>query len=439
MVQFLCINCNLTTLIMKNIFKSGLLVTVLFSLVTVPSCQKSDTNDNPIDPGDPINISIEIYQKEVIDSANRFAFDLFKPVLAEAKGAENIMISPFSISSALSMTLNGADGETFDAMQKALRLEGKTLDQINNTYLKLMTEMVPVDERVVLDIANSVWVEKRLNVKQKFISDVQNWYKAEARGIDVTDPNAVKIVNDWIAEKTHDKITDMLDYLDPYLAMLLINAVYFNGKWRNQFDKADTKEEPFYVTPSTPKTVPMMHQEENLKAAKDNNLIIVDIPYGQGNYSMLIVLPNVDITTSDVAEAISPSRWNEWMELLANNTHKVELSMPRFKYEYKRLLNNDLIDLGMGVAFSDWADFDNISEQDLQISRVIHQSFIETNEEGTEAAAATIVEIVFTVSELGTEPSVWKVDIDRPFLYFIHETSTGTILFMGRVSDPTLN
>jgi len=123
---------------------------------------------------------------------------------------------------------------------------------------------------------------------------------------------------------------------------------------------------------------------------------------------------------------------------LANNTHKVELSMPKFKYGYKRLLNTDLTDLGMGIAFSDWATFSNISDQGLQISRVIHQSFIETNEEGTEAAAATIVEIRCTSAGPGAEPSAWKVDIDRPFLYFIHETSTGTILFMGRVNDPTI-
>jgi serine protease inhibitor len=422
---------------MKSISIWGLIVILISSLAIVTSCEKGNTNDKPIDPGNPVNISTEIYQKEVIDSANRFAFDLFRPVLADAKGAENIMISPFSISSALSMTLNGASGETFEAMKKALRLDGKTLEQINGTYLKLMTEMVPVDERVVLEIANSVWVEKRLKVKQQFITSVQNWYKAEARDIDVTNPDAVKIVNGWIAEKTHDKITDMLDYLDPDLAMLLINAVYFNGKWRNQFNKADTKEEPFYVIPSAPKTVPMMHQEENLKVAEDNNLTIVDIPYGQGNFSMLVVLPDENISTSEAADALTPSKWNQWMELLENNTHKVELSMPRFKYEYKRLLNDDLIDLGMGVAFTGWADFSNISDQELMISRVIHQSFIETNEEGTEAAAATIVEIIFT-SYPGQEPSVWRVDINRPFLYFIHETSTGTILFMGRVSDPAI-
>jgi serine protease inhibitor len=335
------------------------------------------------------------------------------------------------------MTLNGAAGETYEAMIKALRLEGKTLEQINDTYLKLMTEMVNVDERVILEIANSVWVEKRLNVKQKFMDDVQTWYQAEAKGIDVLDPNAVKTVNDWIADKTHDKITDMLDYLDPDLAMLLINAVYFNGKWRNKFNEADTKEEPFYITPSSTVTVPMMHQEQNLRALKDGNYTLVDLPYGQGNYSMLIVLPDPDVSITDASISFTPAKWDEWMDLLESNTHKVELSMPRFKYGYKRLLNNDLISLGMGIAFSDYADFRNISDQLLQINRVIHQSFIETNEEGTEAAAATIVEISLTSTGPGTEPAAWKIDIDHPFLYFIHENSTGTILFMGKVADPS--
>jgi len=430
------LKCNLTTLTMRSIFKVELFAAGILSLVLASSCEKAGINDQPNDPGNPVNISTDVHQKEVIDSANRFAFDLFKPLIADSKGEENLMISPFSITSALSMTLNGASGETFEAMRKALRLEGKTLEQINDTYLKLMTEMVPVDKRVVLEIANSVWVEKRLNVKEKFMTDVKTWFKAEAKGIDVTDPNAVNLVNDWIAEKTHDKITDMLDYLDPDLAMLLINAVYFNGKWRYQFDKADTKDEPFYVTSAKQKRVPMMHQEENLKALRTGKLTIVDLPYGQGNYSMLVVLPDADVTTSDAADGLTPSRWNEWMDQLTDNTRKVELSMPRFKYEYKRLLNDDLIDLGMGVAFSDWADFSNISNQALQINRVIHQSFIETNEEGTEAAAATIVEMIRTTA--GTGPSVLEVNLDRPFLYFIHEISTGTILFMGRVNDPTV-
>ena len=417
---------------MKKLIYRGMFPVIMFTAIILNSCEKSDSDDLP---GDPVNIATEVYQKEVIDSANRFAFDLFRPAISGSKGSENIMISPFSVTSALSMTLNGAGGETFDAMIKALGIEEKTLEQINTTYLRLMTDMIPVDKRVIIEIANSVWVEKRLTVKQKFISDLQTWYKAEAKNIDVLDPGAVDMVNSWIEEKTHNKIVDMLDNLDPDLAMLIINAVYFNGKWRYQFDKSDTREEPFYVTPSSPRNVPMMHLTENLKVAGKNNVTLAEIPYGQGNYTMVVALPGENQTSEDVAQSLSPGLWHEWMNLLAENTHKVDLSMPRFKYEYKRLLNKDLSDLGMGIAFTPLADFSNISDQSLMINRVLHQTFIETNEEGTEAAAATVVEIVLTSA--GPDNPIC-VRLDRPFLYFIRETSTGTIIFMGKVGDPSL-
>ncbi|MFZ0282238.1 MAG: serpin family protein, partial [Bacteroidales bacterium] len=334
---------------MKNISGVELLFTVFIPLV-LASCEKSGSKS--IDPGDPKTIVTEIHQKEVIDSANSFAFDLFRPIIGDTKGEENIMISPFSITSALSMTLNGASGETFEDMKKTLRLDGKTLEQINDTYLKLMTEMVPVDERVVLEIANSVWVEKHLTVKEPFMTALATWYKAEAREISITDPQALDIVNDWIADKTHDRITDMLNFLEPDLAMLLINAVYFNGKWRYQFDSDKTVDEPFYLTPLSAKDVPMMHQKVNLNVAVTDNAKIVEIPYGQGNYTMVVVLPEEGFTTSGLGGSINGTVWNNWMAALEENTREVELSMPRFKYEYKRNLNDDLINLGMGVAFT---------------------------------------------------------------------------------------
>lgn len=408
-----------------------ILIPVITMAVLLSSCEKSDGNDLP---GEPVEIIMESYQRDVISSANKFAFDLFSPVLSDNKGTENIMISPFSITSALSMTLNGAAGETFEAMRKGLGLEEQTLQQINETYLKLMTEMVPVDKRVTVEIANSIWVEKRLIVKQPFISALQAWYKAEARDIDVNNPGAVDMVNAWIADKTHDKITEMLDRLDPNLAMLLINAIYFNGKWKYQFDKDKTTAEAFYVTPSAPKSVPMMHLDEELRMTETENSKIVEIPYGQGNYSMVVVLPDEGTSADDVANSLTPGIWESWMESLEGNTVQVELSMPVFKYKYKRSLKDDLINLGMGIAFSNAADFSNISDQALQISRVLHETFIEVNEEGTEAAAATVVEIRFT-----SMPVTNIVTLDRPFLYFIRETSTGTILFMGKVADPTLN
>jgi serine protease inhibitor len=416
---------------MKTNVKLYLAPTLLAIIVVFASCEKNNPDDQP---GDPVDIFTEVYQKEVIDSANRFALDLFRPIVTDSKGSENIMISPFSITSALSMTLNGAAGETFEAMRRTLRLEDKTLQEINETYLKLMTEMVPVDDRVILEIANSVWVEKKFPVKQSFISALQEYYKAEAREIDINNPNAVDIVNDWIGEKTHDKITEMLEDLNSDLTMLLVNAIYFNGKWRYQFDEDDTSEDPFYVTPASPKDVPMMHQKENFNIIETDDAKIVELPYGQGNYTMVVVLPNESVTTADLAATLTPELWQGWMETLPDCTHEVDLSLPRFKYKYKRELKDDLINMGMGIAFTWDADFSNISDMPSWISRVLHESFIETNEEGTEAAAATVVEMVNT-----SVPVTITVNVNRPFLYFIREISTGTILFMGRVSDPTVN
>lgn len=409
-----------------------IMTTVMLSILSgiFTACEK---RSDPL-PGDPVQIELSLKQKEVIESANEFAFSLFKPLVADAKGSGNIMISPFSVSSALSMTLNGASGETYEAMKDALAYSDKTLEEINETYLKLMNDMISVDPRVVMEIANSVWVEKNLTVKQPFMNSLETWYKAEARSFDVTDPAAVKMVNDWIAGKTHDKIKNMLESLDPDIAMLLVNAVYFKGKWRNQFDPDETGLKPFYVTGDAPEQVQMMHQKENFRVVNTGNATLVELPYGQGNYSMVVMLPDVGVTLSEALQLVTPENWYTWMTNLENAVSEVDLSLPRFKYEYKRRLNDDLTNLGMGVAFNPMlADFSNMSDQELFISFVLHQTFIETNEEGTEAAAATIVGM-----ELTSVPNTRVVNVNRPFLYFIRETTTGTIVFMGQVTDPSV-
>ncbi|MDF1559878.1 MAG: serpin family protein [Bacteroidales bacterium] len=413
---------------MKNQI-TGLAV-LLIAAVTVMAASCERQKDDPL-PGDPVPIELTLKQKEVVDSANKFAFDIFKPLIGETKGSENLMISPFSITSALSMVLNGAAGETFDAVRHTLRYDARTIEEVNETYLRLMKEMVPVDPRVVMEIANSVWVEKRLTVKQPFIDALKIWYLAEARNIDVTDPDAVDMVNYWIEEKTHDKIQDMLDYLSPDLAMLLINAIYFNGKWRYQFDAEDTQNRPFYITPGESVQVPMMYQEENFAVTGTENATLVELPYGQGNYSMVVMLPDEGVSLTEASATLNSENWAEWMHQLSFSTTEVHLSLPKFEYEYKRELKDDLAALGMGIAFSGAADFSNITDQGIFISRVIHQTYIRTDEEGTEAAAATVVEF-----ELTTMPSTTVVNVNRPFLYFIRETTTGTIVFMGQVVDP---
>ncbi len=384
-------------------------------------------------PGDPVPIDLTVKQKEVVEAANEFAFDFFVPIVTEQKGAENIMVSPFSVTSALSMTLNGAAGETFEAMRTALRYDGRTIEEINETYLKLIEEMIPVDERVIMEIANSAWVEEKFTPKQTYMDALVKWYLAEVKKIDVTDPGAVGMINAWIEDKTHDKIQNMVSSLPDNLAMLLVNAVYFKGKWKHQFDKDDTHDRSFYVTPDAPVDVPMMYQKQNFALAGTENATLVELPYGQGNYSMVIMLPDEGVSAEAAALTLTPENWAAWTESLSAGTTELEIYLPRFKYDYKRSLNDDLASLGMGVAFDpDNADFSNISDLQLYITDVLHQTFIETNEEGTEAAAATVV-IIGTTS---IPPPAPVINVNRPFLYFIRETTTGTIVFMGKVVDP---
>jgi len=397
---------------------------------SMTSCE--NTKDNTT-PGDPVPIDLSLKQKEVVASANKFAFDLFVPVLSGEDGAGNLMISPFSITSALSMTLNGAAGETFNAMNSGLRYDGQTIEEINDTYLKLIKEMIPVDEKVIMEIANSAWVEKKFTPKQAFMDALVKWYLAEVKNIDVTDPGAVDQINAWIGDKTHDKIQNMVASLPDNLAMLLVNAVYFKGKWKHQFDKDDTHDRSFFVTPDAPVDVPMMYQKEKFAMAGTENATLVELPYGQGNYSMVVMLPDEGVSNEAAAQTLTPENWGEWMASLSAGATEVEIYLPRFKYEYKRNLNDDLSSLGMGIAFDpDNADFSNISDLQLYITDVLHQTFIETNEEGTEAAAATVV-IIGTTS---MPPPTPVINVDRPFLYFIRETTTGTIVFMGQVTDP---
>lgn len=415
---------------MKNTLISLTIVLVAGTSGQMTSCDKQPEK---ILTADPVEIELTLKQKEVVASANRFAFDLFKPVVAGEAAGSNIMISPFSVTSALSMTLNGAAGGTFDAVKSALRYDGMSLEEINDTYRKLVTEMIPVDERVVMEVANSVWAENQFPVKKEFIDALKEWYRAEARNFDVSDPRSVDIINGWIEEKTHDRIQKMIAQLEPDLAMLLINAVYFNGKWKHQFDSKLTADRPFYVTPGNPVDVPMMYQKQKFAVADAGKARLVELPYGQGNYTMVVALPDEGVSAAEIAAGLNAEKWEEWMAALAYGITEVELYMPKFKYDYKRKLNDDLVSLGMGPAFDpSTADFSRISDVEVFISFVLHQTFIENKEEGTEAAAATLVG--FTRTSLPPEPEI--VNLNRPSLYFIREKTTGTIVFMGLLADP---
>ncbi len=415
---------------MKNkIFRTLAAILVLVPM-SFTSCNKGD-EDLPTEPV-PINLTGD--QLALVESGNSFAFDIFNRVLRSAGEGENVMISPLSISYALSMTLNGADGTTRDSIIKALRLDGITVDAVNTSFKDLTGALLSVDKRVLMSIANSVWTENDFVVKQSFIDILTEYYKAESKSFDINDASAPAKINAWIEDKTNGLIKNMVDKLEDNAVMLLINAIYFKGKWSSEFDKSKTVPMPFYKSSGSSSDVPMMKQETEYKVFKGAGFVLAEFPYGQGNFVMDVILPDDGNMLETILPSVNDAGFTSWISQL--NKRKIDLSFPKFKYGFKIKLKDILTDMGMGIAFNDGADFSNISElYNLLINEVTHQSFIETNEEGTEAAAATVVEIGVT----SAPPSPIVLTLDHPFFYVIREITTNSIIFMGKVADPSIN
>jgi serpin B len=400
---------------------------LLCSLIIAISCEKNDP-----DPAnrEPSKIDLTKKSAELIEADQQFAFELFKEVYA-LSDAENVMISSLSTSYALGMTFNGASGTTKDAFRDVLHFGDLTDQEVNESYKELMSQLVTLDKEVQFSIANSIWYKLGYNVLEDFISTNQEYFDAAVEELDFSDPQAVDIINGWIEEKTNDKIKDMLDFIPSNAVMYLINAIYFNANWKYQFDPEDTYSGDFMLKEGGTHRTDFMQVEGTFNYTNQEDFTAVELPYGDSAFSMVVLLPKPGISAADIVEEMDAESWNSWFEFSYPNNVLVELS--KFKYGFKSLLNDPLINLGMGIAFTDAADFSNITPGGgIFISRVIHQTFIDVNEEGTEAAAATIVEMI--ESSAGGGPTLFRAD--RPFLYLIKENSTGALLFMGKVGKP---
>jgi serpin B len=411
---------------MKKNYGSAMIVLVTV-LLLLSSCKK-DSEENL--PDEPVPVALTAHQVSIIESQNSFAFDFFKKINENSDESENIIVSPFSISLALSMALNGADGTTREAMIEALRVNGLNPENINISFKDLTEALLNVDKRVLISIANSVWTEDSFTAKKPFTDILTDYYKAQAESFDINDPQAPEKINNWIETNTNGLIDKMIEELNSNTVMLLINAIYFKGKWNSQFNKDKTFQAEFEKSNGVASDVPMMKQVSDFKIYSGPNFKVAELPYGQGNFVMDVILPEEPAGIDDMIGNLDGETFNEWLGNMGTN--EVDLSFPRFKYGYKENLKTILSDMGMGIAFTESADFSNISDTPLLINDVVHQAFIETNEEGTEAAAATIVDIGLT-----SMPMTVIFNADHPFIYVIRETTTNTILFMGKVADPT--
>jgi serpin B len=399
---------------------------VLFALLSLISCNKE------VIKKDPIPIQITQKAQEILSASNQFGFEMLQKVYDE-DGNKNLMISPLSITQALSMTYNGAKGETQMAFENVLHFSGQTTEEVNQAALDLTNALLEVDSKVDISIANSIWYREDFSVEQDFININQTYYNAEVSELDFINPASKDIINNWVDDKTNHKIEKIVDNISGDDVMFLINAIYFKGVWKAEFDKGDTEDEPFYLANGTTKNTSMMKIENDFSVSLEQTYSAIELPYGQGNYSMVVLLPNDDSSLNELIDQLDNEEWNALMQNLGEPT-SWNIELPKFKFEYENKLNNELTDLGLGIAFSDLADFTGINKDGgLVISRVKHKTFIEVNEEGTEAAAVTSVAVSLT----SVGPNTNTFAVDHPFLFVIKEKYTNAILFMGTVIDPS--
>jgi serine protease inhibitor len=403
------------------------IVIFIITIGIIFSCEK---HEEPVKK-EPQKIDLREKSAEIIEADKAFGFELFQQVYNLSE-EDNLMISPLSVSYALGMAYNGAAGTTLEAFSDVLHFEDLTDQEVNESYKDLMGQLVTLDDMVKFSIANSIWYRLGFEVLSEFIATNQEYFDAAVEEIDFADPQTLEMINQWIEDKTNGKIKDMLDYIPGDAVMYLINAIYFNAKWKYEFEKDKTYEDNFTLADGSGHLTDYMIVNGDFNYTSNEDFSAVELPYGDSAFSMVVMLPSGDKTVSDLVASLDAEHWDSWFE--NSNMTSVQVELPKFKYEFKKLLNDPLCNLGLGVAFSGAADFSRITPGGgIYISRVIHQTFIDVQEEGTEAAAATIIEFRET-SAVGGGPVIFK--IDKPFLYLIKENSTGAIIFMGKVGKP---
>ena len=364
----------------------------------------------------------------IVDGTNGFALELLREATRELPAGSNAFLSPLSASMALGMTLNGAAGGTYDAMRGTLGLGDLSEGDINGGYRELIALLRGLDNRVELVVANSMWVREALPLEPAFVAAGGEFFDAQVRTLDFGASGAVETINEWVAGETNDRIPRLLEAIAPEEVLFLINAIYFKGRWREGFDPRETRPGPFHGADGRERTAPLMHLDAKLRYGATERCDAVDLLYGNGAFAMTVVLPRAGITPAELLAGLDPDAWRSLVAGLGEA--QVSLTLPRFRLDYARSLGPDLTALGMGIAFdAGQADFSRIADvapERLYLTRVEQKTFVEVNEEGTEAAAATSVGVGVT-----SAPLSYEMVVDRPFLFAIRERFSGAILFVG--------
>jgi len=427
---------------MKN-FKNSLFILVLLILVIfttsgLTSCgfdTLERNNDNSaLKAGQDRKIDSAPAVNSVVNASNQFAFDLYSAL----KGEEgNIFFSPYSLSIAMAMAYEGARGQSAKEIKQVFYYP-EDIEILRQGYAETINQINKKDKKYELHTANALWAQKNYPFLPEYFKTVEKYYGGKVTNVDfVRDTeNSRLMINKWVEEQTNNRIKDLLPQgvITPLTRLVLTNAIYFKGNWETQFPKQNTKEADFKISDDKKVRVPLMFiRERKFNYTENENLQLLELPYAGNELSMLVLLPRNKL--SELEPYLKPDKIQDLMKDMRQE--EVDVYLPRFKFETKYLMGGEkgiLGRMGMPTAFSEMrADFSGMTGRpDLYITEVVHQAFVEVNEEGTEAAAATGI-------IMGAKAVLIKqvFRADHPFIFFILEKRTGTILFFGRVMDPT--
>jgi len=337
---------------------------------------------------------------------------------------QTVFVSPFSINQALLLAANGAQGETLCELMKTLELQGADLSEINGSVCQIAGRFSSLDSNeATVDVANGLWVSPKFQVKQEFVEMIKKSFLGESHTMKDTSD-----VNSWVSEETHGKITHILEKAESGPEVILANAIYFKALFATKFDPSETSDADFFSADGTKVPCRMMHQSSDMAYFENDHFQAVNLPY-ESSFVATIILPrSSSVKTRTVIDILKKDSLN------FDSTQKVELHLPRFKIEYDTALPEVLKRMGLRRAFTSDAEFGKISDEKIFVSNVLHKTFLEVNEEGTEAAAATVVELARSVSP-NVKPKVFVVKVDHPFFLLIREAKSDLVLFSGFIAS----
>jgi serpin B len=405
----------------------------LLPLVLLAACSSATSpGDTPAD-GAPTVLEalprpLTAAEKSAVAASGEFSFALFREV-NKRKPAANVFVSPFSAAVALAMTAQGAAGTTELEMRRTLGFADQTLTGMGEAYRSVYTLLVGLDPSVTVKSANAIWYRNGVPVLPSFVDATQRLFGAQVTAANFVDKAAtLNAINGWAKAQTNGKIEQVLSDIDDDQVLFLLNALYFKGSWRDKFDAKLTTPSPFTAADGRVSQVPTMRREGTMRWARGTGFTAVDLPYGNGAFSMTVILPDSGRTADALATSLDAKAWDALVASLHET--RVELALPKFTMKYEDEWTDVLSTLGMPTAFTDAADFSRMVQGGgVSIGFVKQNTFVDVNEEGTEAAAVTTIGVVLT-----SLPQTQVMRVDRPFLFAIREPLSGALLFVGKVS-----